>query len=301
LLDYFFLAVTSFFAGAINSVAGGGTLLTFPALFAVLLATGEATAGEVAVIANATSTAALAPGALAGAWGYRAEIRRLPGWAFWLLAPGLVGGLLGALLLVALPADTFRVLVPWLILTAAILFSLQPQLTRWSLAKAAAAERTAALAAQRAAAEPAAASHEATGHEAASAGAAAPAQDGPRHFVAVMVMQLFVSTYGGYFGAGMGILMLAGLGFMGLKDIHEMNALKNLLGSLINGVAIVVFAAKHEIRWPIALLMAVAAIAGGYAGASVARRLNRTFVRHLVVAIGFCLASYYFYNLLFGG
>ncbi len=112
-----------------------------------------------------------------------------------------------------------------------------------------------------------------------------------------MTMQFFVSVYGGYFGAGIGILMLATLGLMGFEDIHEMNAVKNLLAGVINGVSVVVFVVEGKVVWPIAIAMAVAAIAGGYLGARSARRMNRAVVRQLVVAIGFGLAAYYFYGL----
>jgi uncharacterized membrane protein YfcA len=251
--DLLILCASAFAAGAINSVAGGGTLLTFPALFSALGA-------DAAVIANATSTTALVPGSLAGAWGYRREMQQLPRWSLALSIPSLLGGIIGSLLVVLLDPGIFRVLVPWLILTAAVLFALQPQISRW------------------------------TGVQ------ADPAHESHRHIIVAMVLQFFVSIYGGYFGAGIGILMLTVLGFMGLRDIHEMNALKSLLGSLINGVSIVVFIVYRQINWRLALIMAVAAIAGGYAGARVARRLDRNLVRRVVVAIGVLLAAYFFYG-----
>ncbi len=213
-------------AGAINSIAGGGTLLTFPALFAALGGSDAA-----AVIANATSTTALVPGSLAGSWGYRGEMRRLPRWTLILIVPSLIGGLIGSLLLVLLPPLTFRLLVPWLILTAAVLFALQPQIARW------------------------------TGV------ASGPAENKRRQIVLAVTIQFFVAIYGGYFGAGIGILMLSILGFMGLSDIHEMNALKSLLGSLINGVSVIVFIAYGQIDWRLVCVMAVAAVIGGYGGA----------------------------------
>lgn len=257
--DLIFLCAAAAAAGAINAVAGGGTLLTFPALFAALGSTDPVNA----VIANATSTTALVPGSLAGAWGYRREMRRLPRWSLALTWPSLVGGVIGSLLLVVLPPLTFKLLVPWLILTAAVLFALQPQLARWAGVGTAPAEG--------------------------------------KHFVAgAIVMQFFVSVYGGYFGAGAGILMLSILGFMGLGDIHEMNALKSLLAVLINGVSVVVFIAYRQIDWRLAVIMAISAIAGGYLGASTARRLSRTLVRGVVVGIGLVLATYYFYGQLRG-
>lgn len=240
--------------GAVNSVAGGGTLLTFPALLAVLGSPAEA-----AVAANATSTVALFPGSLAAMAGYRRELSQTRAWAMLLLAPSLLGGVVGALLVTELPAESFKALIPWLILTAACLFWMQPRVMRWL----------------------------GLGDQ--------PDPTRPRHFTLVAVFQFFVAVYGGYFGAGIGILMLTALAIMGLHDIHQMNALKTLLASVINGVAVVVFVAKDKVDWPLALLMAAAAIAGGYAGAHVARRLDRNLVRRVVVLIGLSLAGYYLY------
>ena len=243
--------------GAINSIAGGGTLLTFPSLFAVLGGNDDA-----AVIANATSTVALFPGALAGMAGYRRELAETPRWTLLLVIPSLIGGFCGSRLVTWLPSHTFNVLVPWLILAAAILFWLQPQIARRiGIGK----------------------DH-------------APATR--RAIAAAIGFQLMVAVYGGYFGAGIGILMLSALAMMGFSDIHRMNALKTMLNACINGVAVVVFIAGHKVNWPIALMMAVAAIAGGYFGAHFARRLDRNLVRRAVVVIGFALAGYYFYGQL---
>ena len=251
------LCVVAAVAGAINSVAGGGTLLTFPALIAALGGSAEAV-----VLANATSTVALFPGSLAGMAGYRRELSAARSWIKLLLLPSLLGGLAGSLLLMRLPAESFKALVPWLLLTAAILFWLQPRIARRIGAG--------------------------TGDNA----------DRPRHVAVVTVFQLLVAIYGGYFGAGIGILMLTALGLMGLHDIHQMNGLKTLFASAINGVAVVVFISSGKVAWPFAIAMALAAIAGGYFGAHVARRLNRNFVRHVVVLIGLSLAGYYLYQQL---
>ncbi len=110
MLDYFVLCVMAVLAGAINAIAGGGTLLTFPALVSVL-----GSSPDMQVIANATNTVALCPGSATGAWGYRRELEQSRRWAVWLLPPSIVGGLVGSLLLAWLPAETFAVLVPWLI------------------------------------------------------------------------------------------------------------------------------------------------------------------------------------------
>lgn len=257
LLSYLSLSAAAAAAGAINSIAGGGTLLTFPALFAALGASAEAS-----VIANATSTVALFPGSLASMAAYREEMRQAPRWAMLLVIPSVLGGYAGSRLVTTLPAETFRNLVPWLILTAALLFWLQPRIA-------------AALG---------------IGHEHRTATTMT--------ILGALGFQLLVAIYGGYFGAGIGILMLSALALMGLGDIHRMNALKTLFGSCINGVAVAVFIASDKVDWKIAGVMALAAIAGGYFGARAARRLDRNLVRRIVVAIGFGLAAYYFYGQL---
>ncbi len=236
-------------AGVINTLAGGGTLLTFPSLRA---------AGLSEVVANSTSTVALVPGSVAGAWGFRRELRGTGPWLALLIGPSLLGGLGGSLLLTRLPNHYFAALVPWLLLTASLLFLAQPYLTR-------------ALPARTADSLPS-----------------------PWLCGAVVVFQFFVAVYGGYFGAGIGILMLTSLGLMGLGDIHRMNAVKTLLASFINGVSVVVFVVEGTVEWRYALPMAVGAIAGGYAGAHLGRALPRVAVRWFVILLGLGLSAYYF-------
>jgi len=246
-----FLCAAAFFAGAINSVAGGGTLLTFPALTWILGA-------DAAVIANATSTVALFPGSIAATWGYRREMRGLGGWIIPLLIPSVIGGVLGTLLVVLLPDRVFGDMVPWLILIAATLFLLQPAITRWT-------------------------------------GIGEPhAQPSQSTIIGIVCFQFLIAVYGGYFGAGIGILMLSSLALMGLGDIHRMNALKSVLASVINGTSVVMFLAYGKINWTYAVPMIVAGIGGGFVGASVSRRLDKNLVRWVVIATGFGLASYYF-------
>ncbi len=250
------LCLSAVLAGAINSVAGGGTLLTFPALDHVLGATAAA-----AVTANATSTVALLPGSIGGVWGYRHEFAGSGRWMAWLLLPSLLGGILGAALLVLLPAESFKRLVPWLILTAACLFTLQP----WIARKTGIGQPHAA----------------------------------PKRSTMMMIagFQFLVSIYGGYFGAGIGILMLTALAMMGQSDIHKMNALKSLCGTCINGVAAAWFVWQGQVEWRWAVPMAVAAVIGGAGGAVIARRLDRRVVRGAVIVIAFSLATYYFARL----
>lgn len=258
LRDFLLLGFAAALAGAVNSVAGGGTLLTFPALVAALAGPLHSVAAA-AVIANATSTVALFPGAIAAALGYRGEVRSAARWIGLLIGPSVAGGLIGAWLLVTMPSRAFWASVPWLILIAASLFASQGLIARRM--------------------EP-----------------RSDVVPGRWAIVGLMLAQFVVSVYGGYFGAGLGILMLSTLAFMGLADIHVMNGVKSVLGACINGTAVVLFAVEGKVDWPLALFMAAASIVGGYGGARVARRLNRRLVRGMVVALGFSLAAFYFYR-----
>lgn len=249
------LCIAAAGAGIVNSIAGGGTLLTFPALYAAL--GNNANAG---VIANGTSTVALWPAAIASMWAYRREVRLAGSWTIWLLIPSLIGGLVGVLLVTRLPAKIFDSLVPWLILSAAVLFAIQPRLMRWT-------------------------------------GVGQPHEKPSRvRLASIMGFQFLVAIYGGYFGAGIGILMLAALAMMGLSNIHTMNGLKNLMGAAINLVAGVIFIVYGDVQWRLAAPMLVSSIIGGYFGASIARLTSQKVIRRLIVAIGFCLAAYYFYK-----
>ena len=252
---YILLWLSALGAGIMNAVAGGGTMLTFSALLAVVPP----------VIGNATSTVALVPGSPASAWGYRREVRQVGHWIALLLWPSVIGGAIGSLLVTRLDPKYFEALVPWLILSAALLFLCQPVLVRL-------------------------------------AGIGKPHAT-PSKFTlgGVIVFQFFVGVYGGYFGAGIGILMLSSLGIMGLTDIHLMNAVKTILAMFINGVSVVVFVIENTVDWRYALGMMAAAILGGYFGAFTARRMDRNLVRWIVILIGFGLAAYYFYKQGSGG
>jgi len=240
------VAGAAFAAGAVNSVAGGGTLLTFPALVWV---------GLSPVTANATSTVAIWPGTLGSLWGYRQELSQAERPLLALLAPSLVGGILGAWLLRFTPPAVFAALVPYLILFATLLFMLQQPVQRWM------------------------------GHH-----ESAPARRSGRWLAAAGGFQLLVALYGGYFGAGIGILMLAALSILGLRDMHEMNGLKVLFGLSINGVAAIYFVWARMVYWPDVLLMVAASIAGGYGGVGLARRIGQEAVRRVVIVIGFSMA-----------
>jgi uncharacterized protein len=237
--------------GAINSVAGGGTLLTLPTLIWL---------GVPALNANATSTVALWPGSLSGAWGFRREMRQADRRVYALVVPSLIGGLTGAVLLKRTPPGVFERLIPALILFATLLFVVQePLQRRFNLT----------------------ALHNARSH----------------WFSWTMLFQLIVGIYGGYFGAGIGIMMLAALSLMGHTDIHQMNGLKNLLAVAINGIAIVYLVFTDLILWENALLMAVGAIVGALIGAGTARRLGQAAVRYVVVGVGLAMAVSMFLRL----
>jgi len=243
----------AFLAGAVNSIAGGGTLLTFPALLS---------AGLPAVTANGTSTVALVPGSLSAFWGYRREVRGEGRLLLAMALPSLIGGTLGALAAHRVGDAAFAKLAPLLVLGATALFTAQEPLRRWSRSEGA-------------------------GH-----------RRGRSQLAAIASFQLLVALYGGFFGAGIGILMLAALGVLGLTDIHRMNGLKNLAAVCINGLAAITFAAAGRVEWALAGLMMVGGVVGGYSGAGLAQRLGQQTVRRLVIAIGFAISAYLFVRLL---
>ncbi len=238
-------------AGAINAVAGGGTLITFPTL--LFFRTPP-------VVANATSTLALLIGTAGSVFGYREHLQAVRKW-LWRFAPvSILGGLIGSALLTHTSDKTFAKLVPFLILFATIIFLAQGFFRRFAgLENREHVERK-------------------------------------RHVWLAIVFQFAVSVYGGYFGAGIGILMLASLGFIGLTHIHEMNTVKTVLSSLINLVASVWFVCAGLIHWPKAGVMTVGALAGYYLGAHYSQRIPQKRVRQLITAIGFVLSAITFYE-----
>jgi uncharacterized membrane protein YfcA len=246
------LFVAGVVAGAINSVAGGGTLVSFPALIAF---------GVPPVPANATNTAAVCPGALSSAYAYRHDLQKQHGLLTLLLLPSLLGGLLGAWVLAQTPNWLFARIVPFLVLFATVLFAARKRFAS-RLGFASAEDAHTSLAGR----------------------------------VWGFFFQLFVAAYGGYFGAGIGILMLASLGVMGLRDIHRMNAIKTILSFFINGMALIYFIVKGLVVWPIALLMAAGAILGGYAGARVAKRVNQGYLQIFIVAVGLFVSAWLFFR-----
>ena len=260
---YLVLCPAALVAGAINSVAGGGTLITFPALIWILGGTPNA-----AIIANATNTVSLCPGALSGTWGYRRELRELWGWVRWLALPSLIGGVAGAYIVVIAPESSFKAMIPWLIGLATVLFVLQPRLTL----------------AMTAGAAPRGATEDGSTGETRSR----------RYLWLVFGLQLLIGFYGGYFGAGLGILMLSTLSLLHLGNIHHVNGLKTALAGMINGIAVVVFVISDNVNWKLAVPMLLSASFGGWLGAALARKMDRTVVRRIVIAIGIVLTTWYF-------
>jgi len=275
-------------AGMVNSVAGGGTLVTFPALLS---------AGIGAKIANATSTVALWPGQLSSLWGYRKELGQNRTAIVRLAIPSLLGGSLGAWLLLHTPNSTFNHIVPFLILLATTLFIVQEPLSRRQKARAEAAAARLAESVPPTALETAEANSSPPSDVSSTAGAPI-GEPSPSAWAGVIIFQFFVAIYGGYFGAGIGIMMLATLGFMGFTNIHQMNGLKNINGLCINAVASVLFIRSGQVNWHIALMMAAGSIIGGYAGAGTARRIGQRNVRRVIIAIGLALALWMLKNSL---
>jgi uncharacterized protein len=247
------VVLISVVAGVMNSIAGGGTLLTFPALVGL---------GIPPLTANATSTVALWPGSVTSMWGYRDALTGVRTWALGFAIPSLLGGVTGAWLLLHTPAARFAALVPWLVLAATALFIIQAPLmkaVRHRSGQKGAIEVDMEADARRTSGFPSA---------------------------AIVICQFCFGIYGGYFGAGAGILMLAELGLMGLTNIHRMNGLKNWGGLCMNFIAAVSFAIGGLVDWRVALTMAVGAGCGGYLGSRVAQRVPQRAVRLAIIAIG---------------
>ncbi|MEU2657998.1 sulfite exporter TauE/SafE family protein [Streptomyces sp. NPDC007325] len=230
-------------AGAINTIVGSGTLITFP----VLLATGLPP-----ITANVSNALGLVPGSISGAIGYRRELKGQTRRVLRLGAAALVGGLAGAILLLALPSEAFDAIVPVLIGLALILVLFQPRI-------AAAVRRR----------------RERTGTEAHPDG-------GP----ALLVGLTLASMYGGYFGAAQGVLYLSLMGLLLHDDLQRINAVKNVLGALVNGVAAVFFLFVAEFDWTAVLLIALGSTLGGQIGAKVGRRLKPAVLRGVIIAVG---------------
>jgi uncharacterized membrane protein YfcA len=242
-MKWLILVLAAVAAGAVNAVAGGGTLITFPSLIAF---------GVPSVTANATSTVALVPGSFGGFWGFRdaalADKRTLA----WMALPSLVGGALGAWLLLYVGNAIFARMVPWLIYAATLLYVFQGPLRRLI-------------------------DRDGSGK--------------PRRW-ALVTTQLVIATYGGFFGAGIGILMLAAIGLFSDGDIRRANGLKNFSAMAINTVAAITFLAGRHVDIALAGAMTAGAIAGGYGAARWSRHLRPSWLRIIVITIGLGMGTY---------
>jgi uncharacterized membrane protein YfcA len=245
-----FLFFAGALGGALNSVAGGGSFIAFPALLFT---------GVPPIPANATNTIALWTAAAASGGAYRRRLDMPRRVMVPLLAVSLMGGLAGAVLLLKTPAHTFMRVLPWLTLGATLLFAFGKKLARG---------RKSAI-----------------GHQASAAA-----------LTGATLFQLGVAVYGGYFGGGMGIVMLAMLSALGMTDIHAMNALKSVMGFVINGVAVVAFIVARAVYWKHGVVMIVGGILGGYLGAHYAQKVPQVWIRMLVVVVGAGMTVYFFWK-----
>jgi uncharacterized protein len=241
LFPWFVMLCAGFAAGVVNAIAGGGTLLTFPVLIWL---------GLDPRVANGTSTVALWPGLFGGLFGYRRDIENSSTILFRLGVTSIIGGALGALLLIRTPSRVFASLVPFLILFATLLFMSHGVINR-RLRLGSIDEKPMGL-----------------------------------WWSGAIIFQFFSAMYGGYFGAGNGILMLAAMGLLGLNELHRANGIKNFLGICINSIAVLLFSLAGLVVWQDALVMACGALAGGYFGASMAVRVGQKWVRRGIVLIG---------------
>ena len=235
----------AFLAGAINSVAGGGTLVSFPTLLWL---------GLPSIAANATSTVGIWPGSLGSIWGFRGELKQTERRMLLLGIASLTGGGLGALLLRLTPASLFDRLVPFLILFATVLFTVQAPIQarlskrmNWESGR-------------------------------------------PIWLPGAAVLLFLVGVYGGYFGAGSSIMMLSALSTLGMTDILAMAALTSFYSLCVNGTATLIFVSTGMVYWPYVAPMAIAAVVGGYGAAGIARKIGRTLVRRFVMAVGFTIS-----------
>ena len=238
------LITASFFAGIINSIAGGGSFLTFPALVF---------AGVPTITANATSAVAVFPGYLSGALGFAKELKAFPKSKFLLLIfLSISGGVLGSILLLITPEVVFSFIIPWLLGFATLLFASGNYVSKW-------AEKTSDT-------------------------------NGFKSNIAT----LLVCIYGGYFNGGLGIVLLALFSTLGMRDIHLMNGLKNIMSFALSAASVVTFAIAGIVFWKYAIIMMIAATIGGYFGVIVARKLSKSIIRIIIVIIGTIMTFIFF-------
>lgn len=242
--DLLIICVAAFFAGGLNSIAGGGSFLTFPALVFI---------GIPPIAANATSAVAVFPGYLSGALGFRSEIKAFDRKTLLVfLCLSIVGGIAGALLLLVTPSEVFSFIVPWLLLFATLLFAFDKQIRKWT---------------------------------------AGDKKAGP---IGTSIATLIVTTYGGYFNGGLGIVLLSLFSGLGYRDMNQMNGLKIVLSFILSAASVITFAIAGIVFWKQAIVMMIAATIGGYLGALIARRMPATVVRAIVIIVGLVMTLVFF-------
>jgi uncharacterized protein len=239
--EYAIVFVSAVVAGIVNSVAGAGALISFPVLLFL---------GRPAVVANATNSFGLWPAAAAAAVGFRSELGAARRWVGTLVAPSLIGGVIGAALLLNTSEAIFEGVVPFLLLGATTLLIAQQPINRWRARRGGTAEA------------------------------------GGLRVAVTVTAQFLVGIYAGYFGAGIGILTLAVLGLLGLTDIHQMNGLKNVITLAGNGIAAIYFVVNGAVLWADGITMCAGAVLGGWLGAKAAYKVGRTIVRRFVIGVG---------------
>lgn len=245
-----FLFFAGVLGGALNAVAGGGSFIAFPALMF---------SGVPPIQANATNAVALWVGVTASSGAYRKHLDISRRVMIPLAVTSVIGGIVGAFLLLRTPPHTFLEILPWLMLGATLLFVFGGRLARGSKSGL--------------------------------------AHDASRSAIAVAALfELVVAVYGGYFGGGVGIVNLAMLAALGMTDIHAMNALKVVLGGIINGIAVVTFTLAGAVAWKPGFIMIAGAIVGGYFGAHYAQKLPQSWIRAFVIAVGTSMTIYFFWK-----
>ena len=251
-MDTLLIVAAAFFAGTLNAVAGGGSFLTLPALVLI---------GLPPVVANATGTVALLPSYISGAWGFKNDIKAPPGFTLTSLSLiSLLGGALGAYLLLLTDPSVFKLIVPWLLLASTLMFAFGPiVLQRLKASNTCTAPIT--------------------------------------HLTLAPTLGIFaVTLYGGYFNGGLGILLLAAFTVLGQTNLNAMNGAKNVVSALLTSIAVLVYAWGDLVAWPQALVMMVGATLGGYFGARVARRIPSNRLRAGIVVIGLVMTILFFTN-----
>ncbi len=253
LIGYVGLFIAAALGGGLNAVAGGGSLIAFPALVAF---------GVPQIVANATNSVALWPGSIGGILGFWEELRTQGRLLLLLLVPSLIGGLLGAFALIETPAAVFKAIVPFLVLFATLLFAARDWINRFSKRQAS-------------------------------------TNPGEERIGLVgglwgTLFQIAIATYGGFFGAGQSIMMMASFSIMGMRDIHKINGIKTALALSINGIASIVFAFKGVIRWDLGILMGIGGLLGGYAAARISKRVDQRYLRWFVIIVGLIVSVWLF-------